>query len=55
MAQLTRDDVQVLADMMQAGDFKSVIDRRYSLEEVPQAIAYSETGRARGKIVVNIR
>ncbi|HEX7928774.1 MAG TPA: zinc-binding dehydrogenase, partial [bacterium] len=27
-------------------------DRRYSLREVPDAIRYIETGRARGKVVI---
>jgi NADPH:quinone reductase-like Zn-dependent oxidoreductase len=55
LAVLTREDMEILADLMREGKITSVIDRRYSLEDVPQAIAYSETGRARGKIVINIR
>lgn len=55
MAQITQDDMTVLAALMGAGQSTSVIDWRYSLKEVPQAVAYSETGRARGKIVINVR
>ena len=44
----------ILADLMQSGKVTPVIDRRYSLSEVPEAIRYSETGRARGKILINI-
>ncbi len=54
MAEINSEDLAILADLMEAGQLNSVIDRRYSLAEVPQAIAYSETGRARGKIVINI-
>jgi NADPH:quinone reductase-like Zn-dependent oxidoreductase len=48
----TKEDLAILADLMRDGKMVSVIDRRYPLSEVPTAIAYSETGRARGKIVI---
>jgi hypothetical protein len=31
-----------------------VIDRRYGLSEVPEAIRYLEEGHARGKVVVTL-
>ena len=52
LAQISKGDLQVLADLMERGELSSVIDRRYSLEEAPEAISYSESGRARGKIIV---
>jgi NADPH:quinone reductase-like Zn-dependent oxidoreductase len=54
MAELNQKDMDELAALMQAGKLRSVIDRRYSLKEVPQAVAYSESGRARGKIIINV-
>ena len=54
MAQGNKDDLTILADLMQSGKVKPVIDRTYKLNEVPQAIAYVETGRARGKVVINL-
>jgi NADPH:quinone reductase-like Zn-dependent oxidoreductase len=45
----------VLADLMQAGKVTPVIDRRYKLSEVPAAIRYSEEGRARGKIIIDLQ
>lgn len=53
-AQITQDDLDYLAKLMAAGKMRSVIDRHFSLSEVPAAIAYSESGRARGKIIVNV-
>ena len=35
-------------------DVTSMTDRRYTLAEVPDAVRYSETGRARGKIIVQV-
>jgi NADPH:quinone reductase-like Zn-dependent oxidoreductase len=31
-----------------------VIDKTYKLSEVPAALAYLETGRARGKVIVTL-
>ncbi len=53
-AQLDRDDLAELARMMEAGQVKTVIDQRYPLAEVPDAIRYLETGRARGKVVIDV-
>ena len=52
MAQLTGEDLAILATLMSEGKMTSQIDRRFSLAETAKAIAYSETGRARGKIIV---
>ncbi len=54
LAQIRKDDLQVLADLMANGQMTSAIDRRYSLDEAPEAISYSESGRARGKIIVAV-
>jgi NADPH:quinone reductase-like Zn-dependent oxidoreductase len=54
LAKMRKDDLTILADLMQAGKVKPVIDRRYPLSEVPAAIRYSEEGHARGKIVINL-
>lgn len=54
LAQSNGKDMAALRDLMAAGTLRSIIDRRYSLPEVPAAVAYVETGRARGKVVVNV-
>jgi NADPH:quinone reductase-like Zn-dependent oxidoreductase len=54
MADANQKDLTVLADMMQSGKVKPVIDRTYKLSEVPAAIAYLEEGHARGKVVITI-
>ena len=47
-------DLVALAEYMEKGELLPVIDRSYPLDEVPAAIAYSEEGHARGKIVIEI-
>ena len=54
MAGLHQSDLAVLADMMRDGKVRSVIDRRYSLDQVAEAIRYQEAGHARGKVIVTV-
>jgi NADPH:quinone reductase-like Zn-dependent oxidoreductase len=51
-ADLNQDDLNLLAELMQAGKVTPIIDRRYRLSEVPAAIEYLEEGHARGKVVI---
>jgi NADPH:quinone reductase-like Zn-dependent oxidoreductase len=52
VAKVKQSDLAILGDMMKAGKVTPVIDRRYKLREVPDAIRYLETGHARGKVVI---
>jgi NADPH:quinone reductase-like Zn-dependent oxidoreductase len=54
MADANQKDLTVLADLMQSGKVKPVIDRTYKLSEVPAAIAYLEQGHARGKVIITV-
>src|SRR5213594_4340620 len=55
MAQPSSQDLTLLAEMVQSGKLKTVIDRTYkSLSEVPDAIRYLEEGHARGKVVITV-
>jgi NADPH:quinone reductase-like Zn-dependent oxidoreductase len=45
-------DLRALKELVEAGKVTPVIDRTYSLSEVPDAIRYMEQGHARGKIVI---
>jgi NADPH:quinone reductase-like Zn-dependent oxidoreductase len=54
LARLDREDLAILAELMQAGEVTPVIDRHYALSEVPEAIRYSEEGHARGKIIISM-
>jgi NADPH:quinone reductase-like Zn-dependent oxidoreductase len=54
LADLNEDDLAVLGELMRTGAVKPVIDRRYALGEVSEAIRYLEQGHARGKVVVTM-
>jgi NADPH:quinone reductase-like Zn-dependent oxidoreductase len=49
-----REDLLVLNELVESGAVTPVIDRCYPLTEVPDAIRYLETLRARGKVVVTV-
>ncbi len=54
LAELNKDDLALLADLMQAGKMVPVIDRSYPLSQAADALRYLEAGHARGKVVVKI-
>jgi NADPH:quinone reductase-like Zn-dependent oxidoreductase len=53
-AHVTTRDLELLSELIEAGQVRPQIDRRYPFAEIPAAIAYLEQGRARGKVVVEV-
>jgi NADPH:quinone reductase-like Zn-dependent oxidoreductase len=49
-----KEDLQSLKQIVEAGKLTPVIDRKYSLSEIPEAIRYLEEGHARGKVVITV-
>ena len=43
-----------MKELFEAGKVEPVIDRRYPLSEVPEAIRYLEEGHAKGKVVITV-
>jgi len=54
VAKISKKDLVFLKDLLEAGEVKPVIDRRYQLSEVPQALRYLEEGHAKGKVVITV-
>jgi NADPH:quinone reductase-like Zn-dependent oxidoreductase len=54
VAKITKEDLVFMGDQLAAGTVKSVIDRRFELAEVPDALRYLGEGHARGKIVITV-
>ena len=54
LAQMKKEDLMVLRELLAAGKVKPVIDRRYEFDDLPQAIRYLEEGHARGKVVIAV-
>ena len=49
-----REDLAILKELVEAGKVTPVIDRRYELREVPEALRYQGEGHAHGKIVIAV-
>jgi NADPH:quinone reductase-like Zn-dependent oxidoreductase len=54
LADLNKDDLAVLGELMQSGKVTPVIDRTYKLSEAADALRYVEKGHARGKVVLTV-
>src|SRR3989440_6723074 len=54
IAKLTKDDLNVLRDLLQSGKVAPVIDRTYKISETQDAVRYLEEGHARGKVLISL-
>ena len=54
LTDIHREDLEEMAELVETGKVKPVIDRCYPLSEVPDAIRYLETMHARAKVVITI-
>jgi NADPH:quinone reductase-like Zn-dependent oxidoreductase len=48
------EDLRFLAKLAEAGEFKSVIDRRYPFDQIAEAHRYVDTGRKKGNIIITL-
>ncbi|MEO5985899.1 MAG: NAD(P)-dependent alcohol dehydrogenase [Candidatus Limnocylindria bacterium] len=49
-----REDLETMNELIASGKVKPMIDRCYPLAEVPEAIRYLETMRARAKVIIQV-
>ena len=53
-AKANKTDLELLATLLEKGNIKPVIDRRYSLDKTADAMNYLKQGHPTGKVVINI-
>ena len=49
-----QEDLVLMKELPEAGKVTPAIDRRYTLDQVPEALRYLEEGHARGKVVITV-
>jgi NADPH:quinone reductase-like Zn-dependent oxidoreductase len=49
-----KKDLDFMTELVEAGKVVPIIDRRYPLSEVPEALRYFGEGRARGKLIITV-
>ena len=49
-----KEDLEYQTELFEAGKVVPVIDRTYSLSEIPEALRYLEGGHALGKVVISM-
>jgi NADPH:quinone reductase-like Zn-dependent oxidoreductase len=54
VAKFNKADMDVLRELMEAGKVTPVVDRRYELSEIADALRYLGEGHAQGKIVITV-
>jgi NADPH:quinone reductase-like Zn-dependent oxidoreductase len=54
VANMNKPDMEVLRELLEAGKVTPVIDRRYELSEIADALRYMGEGHAQGKIVITV-
>ena len=54
VANMNKADMEVLRELLEAGRVTPVIDRRYELSEIADALRYMGEGHAQGKIVITV-
>jgi NADPH:quinone reductase-like Zn-dependent oxidoreductase len=54
VAKINQKDLLFITGLMNAGKVKSIIDKRYPLNETAEALRYLEEGHARGKVVITV-
>ena len=54
LADVSRDDLLALKELIEAGKVRPVIDRTYRFDQIPEGIRYVESGAAAGKVAITV-
>lgn len=49
-----KEDIILFKELIESGNYKAVIDRKYSLEQIIEATKYVETGQKTGNVIISL-
>ena len=49
------EQLRIIANFIETGKIKPIIDRVFPFKDAQKAMEYTESGRAKGKIILKIR
>jgi len=49
-----KEDLELVKELVDAGKYRAVIDRRYTLDEIVEAVRYVESGQKTGNVVLRV-
>jgi NADPH:quinone reductase-like Zn-dependent oxidoreductase len=49
-----KEDLLLIKELVEAGRYRPVIDRRYTLDDIVEAVRYVESGRKTGNVVLRV-
>jgi len=49
------DQLKAITSLINSGTIKPIVDKVFAFESIKEAMAYVESGRAKGKVVIKIK
>jgi len=51
---INKEKIEYIARLMESGDYRPVVDRRYPLDQIVEASRYVETGQKTGNVIITV-